>query len=81
MTAAGDRWVVLVGAAGPVSAVAPGTALAEGARPPGILVAAADLDLAAALESAAFEQFADVSALVLTEPDEDGRANSASQAW
>jgi hypothetical protein len=62
-----DRWVVLVGTAGPVSAVAPGTTLAAGARPPGILVAAADLDLRAALQSAAFTQFADVSALVLIE--------------
>jgi hypothetical protein len=68
VTAPDDRWVVLVSETGPVSAVAPGTTLAEGARPPGILVAAADLDLQAALHSDAFSQFAEASALVLTEP-------------
>lgn len=61
------RWVVLVGDSGPVSAIAPGTRLPDGARLPGILVASADLDLAAALGSAAFEQFTDVGALVLAE--------------
>ena len=66
-----DRWVVLAGEAGPVSAIPPGTSLADGDRPPGVLVAAADMDLAAALDSPAFEEFADASALVLTEPDED----------
>jgi hypothetical protein len=66
-----DRWVVLAGVAGPVSAIPPGTALADGDRRPGVLVAAADMDLADALESDAFEQFADVTALVLTEPGED----------
>jgi hypothetical protein len=71
VTAPDDRWVVLAGAAGPVCAIPPATTLAEGDRPPGILVAAADMDLADALESDAFEQFADVTALVLTEPDED----------
>jgi hypothetical protein len=71
---AGDRWVVLVGDGVPVSAIAPGTTLAEGARPPGILVAPADLNLAAAFESAAFRQFAEVSALVLTEPAEGDAA-------
>jgi hypothetical protein len=71
VTAPGDRWVVLAGAAGPVCAIAPATSLAVGDRPAGILLAAADMDLGEALESAAFEQFADVTALVLTEPDED----------
>lgn len=71
VTAPDDRWVVLAGAAGPVCAIQPATTLADGDRPPGILVAPADTDLADALESDAFEQFADVAALVLTEPDED----------
>ena len=71
VTAPDDRWVVLAGEAGPVCAIRPATTLADGERPPGILVAAADTDLADALESDAFEQFADVAALVLTEPDED----------
>jgi hypothetical protein len=71
VTAPDDRWVVLAGEAGPVSAIRPGTALADGERPPGVLVAPADMDLADALESDAFEQFADVTALVLIEPDED----------
>jgi len=71
VTAPDDRWVVLAGEAGPVGAIRPGTTLADGDRPPGVLVAAADMDLANALGSAAFEQFADVTALVLTEPDED----------
>jgi hypothetical protein len=60
--------VVLVGETGPVSAIAPGTTVPEGARLPGILVAPAGSDLAAALRSAAFEHFTDVGALVLTEP-------------
>jgi hypothetical protein len=71
VTAPDDRWVVLASGSGPVSAIAPGTVLADGDRLPGVLVAAADMDLADALESDAFEQFADVTALVLTEPDED----------
>lgn len=70
VTAPDDRWVVLAGEAGPVSAIPPGTALEDGDRLPGVLVAAADMDLANALESDAFEQFADVTALILTEPDE-----------
>jgi hypothetical protein len=68
VTAPNARWVVLVGETGPVSAIAPGTTVPEGARLPGILVASADFDLAAALHSAAFEHFVDVGALVLTEP-------------
>jgi hypothetical protein len=71
VTAPDDRWVVLAGEAGPVSAIPPGATLADGDRLPGVLVAAADMDLADALESDAFEQFADVTALVLTEPGED----------
>ena len=71
VTAPDDRWVVLAGRTGPVSAIAPGTTVAEGDRLPGVLVAAADMDLADALDSEAFEQFADATALVLTEPDED----------
>jgi hypothetical protein len=68
VTAPRARWVVLVGEAGPVSAIAPGTTVPEGARLPGILVASAGSDLAVALRSAAFEHFADVGALVVTEP-------------
>ena len=68
ITAPSARWVVLVGATGPVSAIAPGMTAAVGARLPGILVAPAGSDLAAALRSAAFEHFTDVGALVLTEP-------------
>ena len=68
VTAPSARWVVLVGETGPVSAIAPGTTVPEGARLPGILVASAGSDLAAALRSAAFEHFADVGALVVTEP-------------
>src|SRR5579863_521633 len=71
VTAPDDRWVVLADEAGPVCVIQPATTLADGDRPPGILVAAADTDLADALESDAFEQFADIAALVLTEPDED----------
>jgi hypothetical protein len=66
-----DCWVVLSRAgAGPVSVVAPGMTLARGARPPAILVAAADLDQATAFGSAAFQEFMEVSALVLTTPAE-----------
>jgi hypothetical protein len=64
----GARWIVLVGQAGPVSAIAPGTTLESGARPPAILVAAADLDISVIWEAAAFREFAGVSALVLIEP-------------
>jgi hypothetical protein len=71
VTAPDDRWVVLAGEAGPVSAIPPGAALAVGDRLPGVLVAAADMDLADALESDAFEQFADVTALILTEPGDE----------
>jgi hypothetical protein len=67
VTAPDDRWVVLVGPDGPAGAVAPGTTLAEGA-PSGILVAVADLDQAEAFTSAAFQEFMQVNALVLTEP-------------
>lgn len=73
VTAPADRWLVLIGEAGPVTAIAPGTTLARGARPPGILVAAADLSQAAATRSAAFKQVTDVSALVLTVPAADGQ--------
>jgi hypothetical protein len=45
--------------------------LAGSEPPPGVLVAAADMDLADALESDAFAQFTDVTALILTEPDAD----------
>lgn len=71
VAAPGDRWVVLAGQTGPVCAIAPGTTLAEDDRLPAVLVAAADMDLADALDSEAFEQFADATALVLTEPDDD----------
>jgi hypothetical protein len=69
VTAPGGRWAVLVGSSGPLSALRPGGTLARGARPPGILVAAANLDQAAAFASAAFGQLTEVSALVLTRPD------------
>ncbi len=72
VTAPAGRWLVLIGEVGPVTAIAPGATLARGARPPGILVAAADLNQAAAIRSAAFSQVTDVSALVLTEPAADG---------
>jgi hypothetical protein len=68
VAAPGARWIVLVGEAGPVSAIAPGTTLESGERPPGILVAAADLDLRVIWEAAAFREFAGAGALVLTEP-------------
>jgi hypothetical protein len=71
VTAPDGQWVVLAGEAGPVSAIPPGAALTDGDRLPGVLVAAADTDLADALESDAFEQFADVTALILIEPDEE----------
>jgi len=66
--AAGDRWLVLVRRGRPVSALAPGTVLSKGSRLPGILVAAADMNLAEALESDAFRQLTEFSALVVTEP-------------
>jgi hypothetical protein len=62
-----DRWIVLVEAGEPVTAVAPGTVLAGGAQPPEIIVAVADLGQGIAYSSAAFEEHASVSALVLTE--------------
>jgi hypothetical protein len=68
VTAAHEAWVVLVNDTGPVTAVAPGSTLAEASRPPGILVAAADLDQGAAFGSAAFQEFMAVDALVLIEP-------------
>jgi hypothetical protein len=68
-----DRWLVLIGEDGPVTAIPPGATLASGARPPGILVAAADLSQAAAIRSDAFRQFTAVSALVLTEPAPGGQ--------
>jgi len=83
VTAPGARWIVLVGESGPVSAIAPGTTLDSGGRPPGILVAAADLDIKVIWEAAAFKEFAGVSALVLIEPgtvgaDETGIAGVVS---
>ena len=80
VTAPRARWVVLVGETGPVSAIAPGTTVPEGARLPGILVASAGSDLAAALRSAAFEHFADVGALVVTEPPA-GRPEGEPAGW
>jgi hypothetical protein len=64
-----DRWMVLVDSNGePVSALAPGTAVADGGPLPGILFADADMEQAAAFESDAFQELTDVSALVLTGP-------------
>jgi hypothetical protein len=64
-----DHWLVLVDSnGGPVSALAPGTALADGGRLPGILFADADMEQAGAFESDAFGELTDVSALVLTGP-------------
>jgi hypothetical protein len=68
VTAPADRWVVLVRGRQVASTVAPGTTLAGDARPPGILLAAADLEQAAAFKSDAFREFSEVAALVLTEP-------------
>jgi hypothetical protein len=68
VTAPADRWVVLVRGDRAATAVAPGGTLRSGVWPPEILVAAADLDQAAAFKSAAFREFSDAAALVLTEP-------------
>ena len=70
VTAPADRWAVLVGADGPVSALGPGTTLGRDERPPGILIAAADMNLAEAFDSEVFRQLTEVSALVLVEPDD-----------
>lgn len=68
VTAPTGRWVVLTDDAGqPVGAVAPGTTLAAAQRPASILVAEGGLDQGAAYDSAAFRDFFDASALVLTE--------------
>jgi hypothetical protein len=69
VTAPADRWVVLVRGDQAAAAVAPGGTLDSEAQPPGILVAAADLDQAAAFTSDAFREFSEAIALVLTEPD------------
>jgi hypothetical protein len=67
------RWIVLVDDDGtPVSALAPGTALAGGSLLSAIIVAAADLGQGTAYSSAAFAEFADASALVLIESGEVG---------
>ena len=63
-----DRWVVLFRRGQLVSVVAPGATLSPDARPPGILVAAAGLDQAAAFSSDAFRELPEASALVLTDP-------------
>jgi hypothetical protein len=68
VTAPADRWVVLVRGDQVASTVAPGTTLAGDARPPGVLLAAADLEQADAFKSDAFRDFSEVVALVLTEP-------------
>jgi hypothetical protein len=68
VTAPADRWVVLVRGDQAAAAVAPGGTLAGDAQPPGILVAAADLEQAAAFRSDAFREFSEAIALVLTEP-------------
>jgi hypothetical protein len=62
-TAAGDQWIVLLQDNRPVGAIAPATATPE----PAIIVAAADLDLDAALASDAFTDAADVGAVVIVE--------------
>ncbi len=67
---ASDHWIVLLDDGKPVSAIPPGTTLPDGTPPPGIIVAAARLDLGDALGSAAFAEVADVSAVVLTDGDE-----------
>jgi hypothetical protein len=71
VTAPAGRWLVLVGDDGPVSAIPPGATLDAGARPPGIVVARADLNLAVVLRSEAFAQLTGVSGLVLSEPAGD----------
>ena len=70
-----DRWVVLVRRGMLVSVVAPGATLAPGARPPGILVASAGLDQAAAFGSAAFREYPEAGALLLTDPAADASAD------
>ena len=74
-----DRWAVLLDGDTPISAVAPGETLISITAAPAIIVAAADLDLAAALVSDAFTEVADVSAVVLI----DGRRNRRcmERAW
>ena len=68
-----NRWVVLVDDDGkPVSALAPGTSLARDALPPVIIVAGADLGQGVAYSSAAFKEFREASALVLTEGGDGG---------
>jgi hypothetical protein len=63
-----DRWVVLVGVDGrPASALPPGTTLDDGAVPPAVIVAPADLSQGAAYSSTAFAEAAHVTALVLVE--------------
>jgi hypothetical protein len=74
VTAPSDRWAVLVGTEGPVTALPPGGGLAPDARPPEILIAVAGLDQATAFASPAFDELAEVGALVLIE------AGSASDA-
>jgi hypothetical protein len=64
-----DRWIVLVDGNRPVTAIAPATRLDPTAPTPAIIVAPADLDLNAALSSAAFTDAADVSAVVLVDGD------------
>lgn len=71
VTAPDGEWLVLVGDVGPVTAIPPGATLADGVRPPGILVAEAGLNLAEAFDSDAFRLLTSVSALVLTEPTSD----------
>lgn len=70
VTAPSDRWAVLVGPGGPVSALRPGTTLGRDGCPPGILIAAADMSLAEAFDSEVFQQLTEVSALVLVEPED-----------
>jgi hypothetical protein len=62
-----DRWTVLLDGNRPVSAIGPATALTAEMPLPAIIVAAADLDLDAALASDAFAEVAEVSAVVLVD--------------
>lgn len=70
VTAPPDLWLVLVDGGKPVSAVAPGATLPEGAALPAVLVAAADMSQGSAYNSSAFREFPDASALILTDGDD-----------
>jgi hypothetical protein len=63
-------WTVVVADGAPVSAIAPGAVVPPGAALPPVVVAAADLDVNAALTSAAFADIGDVGAVVVTDGEQ-----------